>query len=122
MKVDAVILAALPKERSAVLDLLGEAAGMPTKYRSDGRDYEIFHMGRIKVAVPQPMGMGVTYAALATADVLSDLSTKVIVMSGIAGCMGDRPSAGKPARFMLGDIVVGKDLVLNYFPISCRLG
>lgn len=113
MKTDAVILAALPKERQAVLDVLKANGGSLTEYRADGRDYTIAQVGPLKIAVPQPMGMGVTYAALAAADALADLSSKVVVLSGIAGCMADPPATGGSARYLLGDIVVS-DLVIDY--------
>lgn len=112
MKTDAVILAALPKERQAVLDVLDTIA-TGTQYRAEGREYQIYPIRGLRIAVPQPMGMGLTYAALATADMLTDLSTKMVILTGIAGCMGERPSGDEPCLLALGDIIVS-DQVIDY--------
>jgi len=94
MKMDAIILAALPKERQAAIEALKTAKATFSEYNTEVRQYTISRIGSLSLAVPQHMGMGLTYAALATADALTDLSAKVVILTGIAGCLADAPPTG----------------------------
>lgn len=110
MIVDVIIMAALPEEHAA-LQLMLRKIGRPNEGSHDGHFalYEIYTLeSDLRVVLTQPTGQGQLNAAVASGRMLYDLHPRLVLLGGIAGCMGE-----DGGDFMLGDIVIS-DLIINY--------
>lgn len=119
MKVDVVIMAALREERDALLRTLDRLSSgkrgkshPPRQYCTNdkSRTYEIRIItvkdnndteAKITIAVPNITEVGPLKAAAATSRLLQDISPRLTILVGIAGCMHPNAGAAK-----LGDVAV----------------
>jgi nucleoside phosphorylase len=111
VKVDVVVLTALPEERVAVERAIEPDSKSIFTYKGYS-NYKIINLANgLTVAIAPVLEMGLIKAACRTSTMLRDIHPRLTILVGIAGCMKEVLKVRERNKHFLGDIVISKQII-----------